>query len=67
MTSSTTVIPTASSAAWTIAPSDCENRSPIALTSPVTRVTQVALLAPLVEAERQPLEVVVDAHAQVVA
>ena len=33
-------IPTTSSSAWAIAPSDCENRSPIALTSPVTRVTR---------------------------
>ncbi len=40
MTSSTTVIPIDSSAASTIVPSDCENRSPIALASLVTRVTR---------------------------
>jgi hypothetical protein len=40
MTSSTTVIPTASSADWVIVPSDCANSSPMALTSPVTRVSR---------------------------
>ena len=38
--SSTQVMPTDSSAAWTISPSVSENRLPIALTSPVTRVSR---------------------------
>ena len=38
--SSTAIIPADSSAAWVIWPSDCANRSPIALTSLVTRVSR---------------------------
>jgi hypothetical protein len=38
--SSTTVIPSASRAACTTAPSDSENSSPTAVASPVTRVTR---------------------------